>query len=94
MFESFKPLYDRVLVKVDEQQEKTHNGLYLPGDNKRPTTGVVIACGSGRMVVDGTVKPLAVVVGDKVFFNNYNHIEIEPGYVTMREDDILGIIGE
>jgi chaperonin GroES len=42
-----KPLADKVLVKVVEEEEKTPGGIYLPDTAKeKPFKGKVIAVGS------------------------------------------------
>lgn len=96
MFETFQPLYEKVLVKVDNQDQKqTNNGLYIPDTaQQKPTLGIIIAIGEGRITQSGSLMPLKVAIGDKVFFNQYHGVELEKGYLILREEEIMGIIKE
>ena len=91
-----KPLYDRLLVKRFNEEERTKGGIIVPDTAKeKPAQGEVIACGSGRIAEDGKVTPLTVKKGDKVLFGKYSGTEVklnDQEYLIMREDDILGVI--
>lgn len=91
-----RPLFDRVLVKRNDEPTKTKSGLFLPETAKeKPVEGTVLAAGSGRVADDGKVTPLTVKAGDKVVFGKYSGTEIKvdgEDRLIMREDDILGII--
>ena len=44
-----KPLGDRVVIELVEQEEKTASGIVLPDSAKeKPQEGKVVAVGSGR----------------------------------------------
>ena len=93
MFEKFKPLSDRVLVKRLESQEKTVGGIYLPDASKeKGQEGTVIAVGPGKADKNGQMIQPAVKVGDKVFFGKYAGTEISKDQIVIREEEILGII--
>ena len=88
-----KPLQDRVLVKPDQEDEKTAGGLYIPDTVKKekPQMGEVIEVGPG-MTDD---QPLKVKKGDRILFSKYagNDITIEDiDYIIMRENDILAVV--
>lgn len=88
MFEKFKPLADRVLVKRIQSDEKTESGLFIPEAAKeKAQQGDVIAVGPGRKD-----NPLAVKVGDKVYFGKYSGTEVSRDFLIMKEDEILGIV--
>ena len=88
MFEKFKPLADRVLVKRIQSDEKTESGLIIPDAAKeKAQTGTVIAVGPGKK---GEV--LAVKVGDTVYFGKYSGTEASKEYLIMKEDEILGVV--
>ncbi len=93
-----KPLYDRVLVKRIEVEEKTESGIIIPDAAKeKPMQGEIIATGEGRVSDDGKVIPLKVKAGDKVLFSKYAGTEVKikgEEYLIMREDDIMAIIEE
>jgi len=93
MFEKFKPLADRVLVKRLEGQEKTEGGLYIPETAKeKAQTGAVVAVGTGRLNAQGSVIPMAVKAGDIVYFGKYAGTETDEKHIILKEDDILGIV--
>jgi chaperonin GroES len=79
-----KPLHDRLLVKrLESLEQKTAGGLYIPDAAKeKPQIGQVLSVGTGRITPEGTVIPLQVKVGDKVFFGKYSG--------TDAGDDLLG----
>jgi len=91
-----KPLQDRLLVKRLDTDEKTKGGIIIPETAKeKPQEGRVIAVGNGKVLDDGTVKPLDVKVKDKVLFSKYGGTEITvegDEYLILKEDDILAIV--
>lgn len=92
---SLKPLGDRVVVKVIEEEERTAGGIVLPDTAKeKPQKGEVIAVGTGRLLDNGERVPLEVKNGDKVIFAKYGGTEVKLGgeeYLILRESDILAI---
>ncbi len=98
---TIKPLADKVLVKVLEEEEKTPGGIYLPDTAKeKPFKGRVLAVGSGKQLKDGRVIPfdeLGVKVGDTVIFSKYAGTEIKLNgekHILLSVDDIYAVIEE
>ncbi len=94
-----QPLYDRVLVKpYEEEERKTKGGIIIPDTAKeKPQRGKVVAVGEGRLLENGQRVPLTVKVGDEVIFGKYAGTEVEiddEKYLVMREEDIYAIIKE
>jgi chaperonin GroES len=94
-----KPLGDRIVVKRFEAQGKTAGGILLPDSAKdKPQKGKVVAVGPGRMVKDGTRRPLQVKEGDIVLFTNWAGDEFkkenDEQILLMREEDVLAIVDE
>ena len=91
-----KPLADRVLVKVEEEETKTMGGILLPDTaQKKSQKGVVVAVGSGKMTEEGKRLPLEVKEGDEVLFAKYSGTEIEDkgeNYLLLSERVILAIL--
>jgi chaperonin GroES len=91
-----RPLFDRILVKRNEEPTKTKSGLFLPETTKeKPSEGTVLAVGNGRVADDGKVSALTVKVGDRVVFGKYSGTEIKidgEDRLILREDDVLGIL--
>ena len=91
-----KPLGDRVVIRVLEQEEKTASGIFLPDTAKeKPSQGEVVAVGPGKLQDDGKRVALDVKVGDKNIFSKYAGTEVKfegTKYLIVSERDILAII--
>ena len=91
-----KPLGDRVVIRVLEQEEKTASGIFLPDTAKeKPSQGEVVAVGPGKVQDDGKRVALDVKVGDKIIFSKYAGTEVKfegTKYLIVTERDILAII--
>ena len=91
-----RPLQDRIIIKRVKEEEKTKGGIIIPDTAKeKPIEGEVVAVGKGKILEDGTVRPLDVKAGDRVLFGKYSGTEVKlEGEETLivREDDILGVI--
>lgn len=91
-----RPLHDRILVKREQEQERTAGGLYIPDSAKeKPIQARVIAVGSGKHLDDGTVRELEVKAGDLVLFGKYSGNEVRldgEDHLIMREEDVLAIL--
>ena len=91
-----RPLHDRVIVKRVEEERKTAGGIVIP-DNaaEKPDQGEVMAIGTGKVMDDGKVRPLAVKVGDRVLFGKYSGSSVKMDgdeLLVMREEDIMGVV--
>jgi len=91
-----RPLHDRVIVKRIEEERKTAGGIVIP-DNaaEKPDQGQVLAIGTGKVMDDGKVRPLAVKVGDRVLFGKYSGSSVKMDgdeLLVMREEDIMGVV--
>ncbi len=93
---NLKPLGDKVVVQVVEQEDKTASGIYLPDTaKKKPQEGKVIATGEGRTLDNGTRNTLTVKAGDKVLFSKYggNEVTIDgQEYTILDEDQIYAVL--
>jgi chaperonin GroES len=94
-----KPLADRIVVRRQEAEEKTSGGIYLPDTAKnKPQRGKVLAVGSGKMLKDGSRRPLQVKEGDTVLFTTWAGDEYKDNkgenILLMREEDILAVLEE
>ena len=83
-----KPLGDRVLIKLEEVEEKTAGGIFIPQTAQEKTqTGTVVAVGDDEMI---NVKAGQKVMYDKnagttVSSDNEDHL-------LIRYADILAVI--
>jgi chaperonin GroES len=93
---ALRPLRDKVVVKPSDEEEKSAGGIFLPDTaKKKPQEGKIVAVGAGRMLDDGTVKPLSVSVGDTVVYSKYGGTEVTlegVDYVLLDEDQIYAIV--
>jgi chaperonin GroES len=93
---ALRPLRDKVVVKPSDADEKSAGGIFLPdAAKKKPQEGTIIAIGTGRLLDDGTIKPLTVQVGDKVVYSKYGGTEVKfdgTDYVLLDEDQIFAIL--
>ena len=91
-----KPLADRVVIKLVEEEETTKGGLILSGSAKeKPQVAEVIAVGPGGNV-DGKEVEMIVKVGDKVLYSKYGGTEVHyqgEDYLIVSARDILAILG-
>ena len=93
---NIRPLYDRVLVKRLQSDSKTKGGIFIPDNAKeKPLEGEIVAAGKGKVLEDGTVRPMQVKVGDKVLFAKYAETEVKiegETYLLLREDDLIATL--
>ena len=90
-----KPLFDRIVIKAVDAEEKTKSGIVLLAkDQEKPQMAEVIAVGPGGMV-DGKEIVMQVNVGDNVLYSKYagSEFKIDGKEVTiMRQSDVLAIV--
>lgn len=90
-----KPLADRVLIKMMENEETTKSGIILAGKaQEKPQIAEVLAVGPGGNV-DGHEITMQVKVGDKVIVSKYAGTEVkyeEQEYIIVKQSDILAVV--
>ena len=91
-----KPLGDRLIVQVVEEEETTASGIVLPDTAKeKPQRGKVLAAGDGKVGDDGKRVPLDVAEGDEVLYSKYGGTDIVvdgEDFAALRL--LLGRVGE
>jgi chaperonin GroES len=91
-----RPLHDRVMVKRLEEERTSPGGIVIPDTAaEKPVQGKIVAVGKGKILEDGTVRPLDVKVGDKILFGKYSGTEVKVDgeeLVVMREEDVMAVI--
>ncbi len=94
--QKIRPLHDRVIVEREEEERTSAGGIVIPDTaTEKPIRGKVVATGKGKILDDGTVRPLDVKAGDKVLFGKYSGTEIKidgEELLVMREDDLMAVI--
>ena len=91
-----QPLGDRVVVEREDAETVTAGGIVLPDSAQdKPSRGKVISVGEGRLLDDGTRKPLQIKKGDRVLFSSYAGEQFKLGdqeLLLMHEEDILAVV--
>ncbi len=91
-----KPLFDNVLIRPLEAEEKTPSGIILPDSAKeKPQVGLVMAVGSGSTNEDGKLIPIIVKVGQKVMYKKWGGNEVKVDneeWTIVEQKDILAVI--
>lgn len=91
-----RPLGDRVVIKRVEQEQVTKGGIIIPDVAKeKPVEAEVTAVGPGKVLKDGTVRPLELKVGDRVIIGKWTGTEIKHDgveHVVVREEEILAVV--
>jgi len=90
---NLKPLGDRIIVEVLEEELTTASGIVLPDTAKeKPQRGRVLAVGPGPRDEDGEFIKMDLDDGDEIIFSKYGGTEIKLGsdeYLILRESDVL-----
>lgn len=93
---NIRPLHDRVIVRRIEETRTSPGGIVIPDSaTEKPSQGEIIAAGKGRILENGTVRPLDVKKGDRILFGKYSGSEVKISgeeYLVMREEDIISVI--
>lgn len=93
---NLKPLFDNVLIKPLEAEEKTASGIILPDSAKeKPQIGLVVAVGPGRVSPKGEKEEVVVKVGQKVMYKKWGGDEVKAEgeeYMMVKQTDILAVL--
>ena len=88
---NIKPLGTRVVVKVQEAENKTKSGIYIPDSAKeKPQRGEIVAAGNGTKD-----EAMELKAGDIVLYGKYAGTKIEidgEEYLIMNQSDVLAIV--
>lgn len=93
---NLRPLSDRLVIELQEKEDKTASGIILPETAKeKPQQGTVLVAGPGRTDEAGKRIAMDVRTGDVVLFTRYTGTEIkidDRKLLILKESDILAII--
>ena len=93
---NLKHLYNNVLVKRVEKEERTASGIIIPDSAKeKPQQAEVVAVGAGKRNEKGEVMPVVVKAGDIVLIKNWGGDEVKMNgedYIILKDEDILGVV--
>ena len=90
-----KPLADRVLIKMVQEEETTKSGIILAsGAKEKPQIAEVLEVGPGEKI-DGKVEEMYIKKGDKIIVSKYAGTEVKyegEDYIIVKQSDILAIV--
>ena len=93
------PLFDNVLIKPVEAEQKTPSGIILPDSVKeKPQIGEIMAVGDGKVGPKGDIHPMnpKIKVGAKVMYKKWGGTEVKvegQEWTLVSQEDILAIVG-
>ncbi|MCD2137347.1 co-chaperone GroES [Salinicoccus halitifaciens] len=91
-----KPLGNRVIIDLTQEEETTKSGIILTDSAKeRPQEGTVVAVGTGKILDNGTRVEVEVNVGDKVVYSKFAGTELkheDKDYLILTDNEILAIV--
>ena len=91
-----KPVADRVLIKMLENEETTQSGIILSsGAKEKPQIAEVIEVGPGINHIEGREVKMYIKKGQKVIVSRFSGTEVKYGgeeYIIVKQDDILAIV--
>ena len=92
---NLKPLGDRVIVRQDEAETTTAGGLFIASTSQeKPSTGIVLAVGEGRLDNNGNKVAVPVSEGDRILYSKYGGTEVKvdgEDVIILRADDIYAV---
>lgn len=93
---NIKPLFDNVLVKPLQAEEKLPSGIILPDSAKeKPQMGEVMAVGPGAVDDKGNAVKMVVHVGQKVMYKKWGGNEVKVDgqeWMLVEQKDVLAIV--
>lgn len=94
--QNIQPLFDFVLVKPLQMEQKTASGIVLPDSVKeKPQAGEIMAVGPGVMNDAGKMVPMVVKVGQKVLYKKWggNEVKVEnEEWLLIEQKDVMAIV--
>ncbi|MBQ9691490.1 MAG: co-chaperone GroES [Eggerthellaceae bacterium] len=92
---NLRPLGDRVIIRQDEAQTATAGGLLIASSSQeKPSSGIVLAVGEGKLDNNGTLIKPSVSEGDRVLYSKYSGTEVTVDgeeVIILRADDIYAV---
>ena len=83
-----KPLGDRILVKLEKEDENTSSGLYIPETAQEKTQ-------IGAVVAVGDDEEIKVKNGDRVMYDKYSGTTIKidsEDHLILSMGDVLAVV--
>lgn len=97
-YEGIKVLGARVVIKLQNPEEKTPSGIILvPGTEEPKFEGLVVAVGPGARNNKGETMPMDVNPGDWVIYSRMAGVPIEhkgEKFLIINERDVIAITAQ
>lgn len=94
---NIKPLFDRVVLKIEKEQTTNVGGIFLPDmSREKSQIGTVVAVGDGGKI-DGQAVEMKLKVADRVLFSKFAGTEFKyqgEDLLIIKQTDILAIINQ
>lgn len=91
-----RPVADRILIKMEEQEETTKSGIILSnGAKEKPQIAEVIEVGPGIQDKEGKEVQMYIKKGDRVIVSKYAGTEIKyegKEYTIVKQEDVLAVV--
>ena len=92
---NLKPIGDKVLIERVESISESR-GVFIPETVQNTNLeSHIVAVGEGRTMLDGTIVPMEVKIGDSIVYAQYSGHEIKidgEEFVVFDGKDILAIV--
>ena len=93
---NIQPLGDRIVVTREAAETVSVGGIVLAGAAAdKPSKGIVVAVGTGKVFTNGTTREMHVKTGDSVLFNKLSGVTVkleDIDYLFLTEDDIMAVL--
>jgi len=91
-----QPLFDNVLVKPVQSEDRLPSGIVLPDSAKeKPQIGEVMAVGPGSTDDKGNTVKMVVKTGQKVMYKKWGGNDVKVGgeeWTIVEQKDILAVV--
>lgn len=89
------PFWDRILVRPKPFDDKTTGGIIITcPEIPDIIEGEIVKTGKGLVKDNGTVIPLELKPGDKIYFSKYVGVKVSVDgvdHLFMKEEDVLAV---
>lgn len=93
---NISPLFDNVLIKPLQQEDRLPSGIVLPDSAKeKPQVGQVMAVGPGGNDDKGNPVKIVVKAGQKVMYKKWGGNEVKVNgeeWMIVEQKDILAVV--
>lgn len=94
--EKLRAIEDKIIVRRLSEEQVSKGGIIVVEPGQKPTRGVVLAVGPGKVTDRGERIPMEVEKGDIVLFGQYagntmGMVTLDKDVICLRQGDILAV---